>query len=136
MAYFMFLLLRPCRKPRPGDKKIKPTLFHQYSWNSEVETTWISLIDWPHKTSTQQSWPFQKQNQQTSNLCFPPSFPSNTRPKLDWVWISKPFMYVKAFLKRNVVLARSLTQNFSFLMLDASFFSPRRRKISFAPKEA
>ena len=25
--------------------------FHQYSWNSEVETTWISLIGWPQKTS-------------------------------------------------------------------------------------
>ena len=25
--------------------------FHQYSWNSEVETTWISLIGWQHKTS-------------------------------------------------------------------------------------
>ena len=43
-------LLRPCNKPR-GQKKIKSTLFHQYSWNSEVETTWISLIGWPHKTS-------------------------------------------------------------------------------------
>ena len=31
--------------------------------------------------------------------------PQIQRPKLDWVWISKPFMYVKAFLKRNVVLA-------------------------------
>ena len=35
-----------------GTKKIKKTSFHQYSWNSEVETTWISLIGWPHKTST------------------------------------------------------------------------------------
>ena len=26
-------------------------LFHQYSWNSGVETTWISLIGWHHKTS-------------------------------------------------------------------------------------
>ena len=34
-----------------GDKKIKTTLFHQYSWNSEVETTCVSLIGWPHKTS-------------------------------------------------------------------------------------
>ena len=25
--------------------------FHQYSWNSEVEATWISLIGWHHKTS-------------------------------------------------------------------------------------
>ena len=43
-------LLRPCRKWR-GWKKIKSTSFHQYSWNSEVETTWISLIGWHHKTS-------------------------------------------------------------------------------------
>ena len=35
-----------------GTKKIKTTLFHQYLWNSKVETTWISLIGWPHKTST------------------------------------------------------------------------------------
>ena len=33
-----------------GKKKIKSTSFHQYSWNSEVETTWISLIGWHHKT--------------------------------------------------------------------------------------
>ena len=26
-------------------------LFHQYSWHSEVEKTWISLIGWHHKTS-------------------------------------------------------------------------------------
>ena len=43
-------LLRPCNKWR-GQKKIKPKSFLQYSWNSEVETTWISLIGWPHKTS-------------------------------------------------------------------------------------
>ena len=42
-------LLRPCTKWR-GQKKIKSMSFHQYSWNSEVETTWISLIGWPHKT--------------------------------------------------------------------------------------
>ena len=35
-----------------GMKKIKSMLFHQYSWNSEVETTWISLIGWHHKTSS------------------------------------------------------------------------------------
>ena len=34
-----------------GTKKIKSTSFHQYSWNSEVETTWISLIGWHHKAS-------------------------------------------------------------------------------------
>ena len=43
-------LLRPCRKLRRW-KKIKSISFHQYSWNSEVETTWISLIGWHHKTS-------------------------------------------------------------------------------------
>ena len=25
--------------------------FHQYSWNSAVVTTWISMIGWPQKTS-------------------------------------------------------------------------------------
>ena len=35
-----------------GTKKIKSMSFHQYSWNSEVETTWISMIGWHHKTST------------------------------------------------------------------------------------
>ena len=25
----------------------KPMSFHPYSWNSEVKTTWISLIGWP-----------------------------------------------------------------------------------------
>ena len=32
------------RKGRRGRKKIKWTSFHQYSWISEIETTWISLI--------------------------------------------------------------------------------------------
>ena len=35
-----------------GTKKIKSTSFHPYSWNSEVETTWISSVGWHHKTST------------------------------------------------------------------------------------
>ena len=35
-----------------GTKKIKSMSFHQYSWNSEVEKYWISLIGWHHKTST------------------------------------------------------------------------------------
>ena len=35
-----------------GMKKIKSTSFRQYSWNYEVETTWISLIGWHHKTSS------------------------------------------------------------------------------------
>ena len=30
---------------------MKSKSFHQYSWNSEVETMWISLIGWHHKTS-------------------------------------------------------------------------------------
>ena len=55
MIYFMLLLLRPCPKCR-GPKKIKSMLFHQYSWNSEVETTWIILIGWPHKTSIRMLW--------------------------------------------------------------------------------
>ena len=33
-----------------GTKK-KIMSFHQYSWNSEVGTTWISLICWHQKTS-------------------------------------------------------------------------------------
>ena len=44
-----------------GTKKIKSTSFHQYSWNSEVETTWISLIGWQHKTSSMQVWEFINQ---------------------------------------------------------------------------
>ena len=40
-------LLRPCNKWR-RQKKIKPKSFHQYSWNSEFETT---CIGWPHKKS-------------------------------------------------------------------------------------
>ena len=38
-----------------GTKKIKTMSFHQYSWNSEVETTWISLIGWSQKTSNKYS---------------------------------------------------------------------------------
>ena len=44
-------LPRPCNKSR-GQKKMKPKSFHQYSWNSEVETTWINLICWPYRTSS------------------------------------------------------------------------------------
>ena len=39
-----------------GTKKVKSRSIHQYSWNSEVDTTWISLIGWPHKTSIIE-WP-------------------------------------------------------------------------------
>ena len=35
-----------------GMKKIESMSLHQYSWNSEIETTWIILIGWHHKTST------------------------------------------------------------------------------------
>ena len=41
-----------------GTKKIKSTSFHLYSWNSEVETNWISLISWHHKTSNIHQWCF------------------------------------------------------------------------------
>ena len=37
-------------KSTVGTKNLKSRSFHQYSWNSEVETTWISLIRWPHGT--------------------------------------------------------------------------------------
>ena len=37
-----------------GMEKMKSMSFHPYSWNSEVETTWISLIGWHHKTSNVQ----------------------------------------------------------------------------------
>ena len=33
------------------NQKIILRWFQLYSWNSEVETTWISLIGWPHRTS-------------------------------------------------------------------------------------
>ena len=33
-------------------KKLKSMLFHQDLWNSELETTWKSLIGWPHRMST------------------------------------------------------------------------------------
>ena len=42
MTYFMSYFWGPAENW--GDKKIKTTSFHQYPWNSEVETTWISLI--------------------------------------------------------------------------------------------
>ena len=46
----MFEASEALQKPE-GPKKIKTTLFHWYSWNSEVETTWNSLICWRHRTS-------------------------------------------------------------------------------------
>ena len=39
-----------------GMKKIKSMSFYQYSWNSEVESTWISLIGWHHKISSAYSF--------------------------------------------------------------------------------
>ena len=47
-------LLRPCTKWR-GQKN---------SWNSEVETAWISLISWHHKTSNKYLY-----NQKVPTLC-------------------------------------------------------------------
>ena len=46
----MFEASEALQKPE-GTKKIKTTLFHWYSWNSKVETTWKSLICWRHRTS-------------------------------------------------------------------------------------
>ena len=37
-------------------KKETPRSFHQYSWNSEVDITWISFIGWPLKTSRMYVW--------------------------------------------------------------------------------
>ena len=51
----MFEASEALQKPE-GTKKLKTTLFHWYSWNSEVETTWNSLICWRHRTST----PYQR----------------------------------------------------------------------------
>jgi hypothetical protein len=42
-------LLSPCTS-KGDEKNFKKMSFHQYSWNSEVEKTWISLIGWPHKS--------------------------------------------------------------------------------------
>ena len=46
----MFEASETLQKPK-GTKKIKTTLFHWYSWNSELETTWNSWIGWRHRTS-------------------------------------------------------------------------------------
>ena len=34
-----------------GTKKLESRSFHQNSWKNELETTWISLIGWPIRTS-------------------------------------------------------------------------------------
>ena len=44
------VLLRPWHKKR--DQFQKRRSFHWFSHNYELEATWISLIGWPHKTST------------------------------------------------------------------------------------
>ena len=62
-------LLRPCTKWR-GQKKIKTTSFHQYSWNSKVEKTWISLIGWHQKTSNK----YALLNIFSSFFCFRPDY--------------------------------------------------------------
>ena len=50
MAYLTFLLSKPCSN-QGREWFWKKRLFHQYSWNSELETTWIRLIGWPLMTS-------------------------------------------------------------------------------------
>ena len=85
---------------------------------------------------------FRSKISNTSNLCFPLSFPSNTntRPKLDWVWISKPFIYVKAFLKRNVVLAGFSsvpdTKSFFFNAWCILSLTPKKKKNYFCTKRS
>ena len=50
MTSFVFVLLRPRSNEREHLKKRR--LFYWFSCNSALEATWISLIRWPHKTST------------------------------------------------------------------------------------
>ena len=78
-------LLRSCTKWR-GWKKIKSTSFHQYSWNSEVETTWISLIGWHHKTSI--LYPM--------NICFVAS-EFILLQKNSWTLFTKEFFPINVF---------------------------------------
>ena len=52
MAYFIFL--SEALQWTVGTQKFKSRLFHQFSWNFEAETTWISLICWLHKVSTKE----------------------------------------------------------------------------------
>ena len=47
----MFETSQALQKPA-GTKKLKSKPFNQYSWSSEVESTWTSLIHWPYRTSS------------------------------------------------------------------------------------
>jgi hypothetical protein len=55
LAYWIFEAVNvwgfwgPAEKNR-GDEKIQCCSINIYSWN-DVETIWISLNDWPHRTS-------------------------------------------------------------------------------------
>ena len=37
-----------------GRSLMKKMFFHKSSWNSELDTAWLSLICWPHRVSKQQ----------------------------------------------------------------------------------
>ena len=48
---------------------MKSMLFHKYSWNSEVETIWISLIGWHYKTSNIYVLISDVESQEDARLC-------------------------------------------------------------------
>ena len=58
------------QKPKEK-KKIEKTLFHWYSWNSEVETTRNSLIGWRHRTSTRHYVNLQSTKVSLGGIDFP-----------------------------------------------------------------
>ena len=89
----MFEASEALQKPS-GIKKLRSMLFHQYSWNSEVETTWISLICWAHRTSSMY-WIYKVTYLQLSNLFLSTEehwldsihqHKAGTSPRILWLW--------------------------------------------------
>ena len=88
LKQWMFEASEALHKVEDTKKKMS---FHQYSWNSEVETSWISLIGWPYYLSfTYYSFYFV-------DLSFitPASF-------LFFVWLCSIFRLMNSFHKVHI----------------------------------
>ena len=82
----------------PAVTIIKIRSFHQHLWNSEVETTLISLIGWPLRTYTNYSVDQTMRNSVYDGL----PFHRTTRPNA-WRYFSSEIPWSILFFCRNIV---------------------------------
>ena len=103
-------------------------LLHQYSWNSEVETTWINLICWPHRTSSTALRKVCVRKVRGKNWCknWRKNMTSLQSRALCGLFVSRQ----KEFFHTKISCSRSHQQNYDLSnIFDPRFWSFWQRKI-------